>query len=139
MDSEDFKTIGIAVLYATAAVFGFVGGCAVGIQQVLGGSKRAAFILAYAIIGCVGALGFFAATHVWGVLSGFQPKSFHELVLYSILVGGSISVCIFSANQTVKIIFNRLGLEVQITTRKHRQDRRHHEDEVQFKREEHHD
>ncbi len=121
---EDYKALGVAVLYATAAVFGLVGGCAVGVQQILGAKKRAAFILAYSIIGAIGALGFMASTHVYASLSGLQPKSIHELILYSMVIGGAVSLSVFSANQTVKLIFKRLGIEVQFTTRRVNEERR---------------
>lgn len=124
MNFEDLKGLGVAVLYAIAAIFGLVGGCAVGVQQVLGAKKRAAFIMAYTLIGAVASLGFMASTHVFGALHGLQARTFHEIALYSMLVGGAVALTVFSANQTVKIIFKRLGLEVQFTTRKAEQERR---------------
>lgn len=124
MNFEDLKGLGVAVLYAIAAIFGLVGGCAVGIHQVLGAKKRMAFITAYAIIGAVASLGFMASTHVYATLKGLQAETFHELALYSMVVGGAVALTVFSANQTVKILFNRLGIEVQFTTRQAKQERR---------------
>lgn len=124
MNLDDFRALGVAVLYAAATVFGLVGGCAVGVHQVLGTHKRVAFILAYAIIGAVAALGFMASTHVYAAFQGFRPANIHELTLYSMVVGGAVSWAVFSANQTVKVIFKRLGVEVQFTTRKVDEERR---------------
>jgi len=118
---EDFKALGVAVLYATAAIFGLVGGCAVGIQQVMAAQRKTAFVLAYAIIGSVAAVGFMAMTSVFNV---WAATSIHEHILYSMIVGGAVALTVFSANMTVKVLFKRLGIEVQITTRKPTEERR---------------
>ncbi len=118
---DDFKTLGVAVLYATAAVFGMVGGCAVGIHEVMANQRRIAFVLAYSIIGAVAAIGFMAMTSIFKV---WAATSIHEHVLYSMIVGGAVALTVFSANMTVKILFKKLGIEVQITTRKKEEERR---------------
>lgn len=118
---EDFKALGVAVLYAMAAIFGMVGGCAVGIQEVARGQKRAAFVLAYSIIGAVAGVGFMAMTSIFQV---WAATTIHQHILYSMIVGGAVSLTVFSANASVKVIFKRLGIEVQFTTRRSDEERR---------------
>lgn len=120
-DWNDFKALGVAVLYAMAAVFGLVGGCAVGIQEVVRGARRAAFVFAYATIGAVAGVGFMAVTSIFNI---WAATTIHQHILYSMIVGGAVALTVFSANASVKVIFQRLGIEVQFTTRRTDEERR---------------
>lgn len=111
----------LGILYAIATIAGALGGCAAGMHYYANAkTARAAFILAYVILGGIFGVVFFAGASVLN----FSVASIHELVLYSLVAGSAGSVMLFSANWTVKAIFKRLGVEVEVTLRKGGEERR---------------
>lgn len=122
LDVSDFKTVGVGTLYAFAAIFGFVGGCGAGLHYLSQHrNSRLPFVLAYALIGAISGITYFAISNIYGIM---VAKNIHELVLNCIVVGSACSLVMFTANTTVKFIFERFGIEVQITTRKDKEERR---------------
>ena len=111
----------IGVLYAIATISGALGGCAAGMHYYAN-TKTAkwAFVIAYVILGAIFGVIFFAGASVYN----FRVGSVHELVLYSTGAGSAGSIMLFSANWTVKAIFRRLGVEVEVTLRRDKEDRR---------------
>lgn len=122
IDVNYFKTLGIATLYAIAAVFGMIGGCAAGVHYIASCKHpRLPFMLAYILIGGISGTAYFAVTKVFGI---FVVATVDELILNCMIVGTLCSVAMFTANTTVSFIFKHLGIEVQITSRKLNQERR---------------
>lgn len=109
------------VLYAIATISGALGGCASGMHYyATAKTAKASFVLAYMILGAIFGVIFFAGASVFSI----SVATVHELILYSIGAGTAGSVMLFSANWTVKAIFKRLGVEVEVTLRKGGEDRR---------------
>ena len=114
------------ILYAIASIAGALGGCAAGAHYyATARTAKLAFVLAYMILGAIFGIIFFASVSVF---SFFVLHSVHELILYSLVAGSAGSVMLFSANWTVKTIFKRLGVEVEVTLRKGNEERRRHDD-----------
>ncbi len=114
---------GLGLLYAIASISGALGGCAVSCYYVTHDqAPRWAFAVVYTMIGLI----FGALTFAGLAVIDHPVPSPHHLILYAAAGGTIASLAMASLNMTVKLIFKRLGLEVQITLRKSGQERRDH-------------
>lgn len=110
----------LTVLYAIAVVSGALGGCAAGIYYSQRSRRMFTFALfvAYTILGLMFGVVVFAGAMV----AGYKLGTVHELVLHSLVGGFAGSLALFSANWTVKALFQRFGIEVEIQLRKTKKD-----------------
>lgn len=112
-------TNAIYLLYALAAISGGLGGCAIAGQRLLAGNQmRFSFFLAYALIGATFGLLFAA----YGLTITDQHPS--HIIGPSILAGMFGALTLGSVNWTARVILKHLGVEIQVTMRKHDEDRR---------------
>lgn len=111
----------IAVLYAVAAISGGLGGCAAASHYLTHTRyHRLPFIIAYILLGIVFGVVTFAVMLVYG----YDPQNIHYVVLWSLVGGSAGSIALASANFTARLIFQKLGIELQVTVRKPDQERR---------------
>ncbi len=112
----------LLAIYAISAICGGLGGCAVGAHHYAtsDGRRTIAMWLAYTTLGVV-----FGVVSV-AVMSAYhyEPWDLHKLILWSMAGGAAGAIALASANAVVKIMFKRLGIEVQITMRKPDENRR---------------
>lgn len=106
----------LGVLYAIAVVSGALGGCAAGAFYTRRQQRNLtwALLATYIIFGVVFSVITFTASAVFK----YDLDTVHELVLISMMGGFGGSLALFSANWTVKAVFRRLGVELEITLRK---------------------
>ena len=105
----------IWVLYAIVAVSGGLGGCAAGCYYLTHEKRpRWAFAVSYMVLGMVFGVITFAILASYH----FDVDSIHKLILYSLLGGTCGAVMLASANMTVRLLFRKLGVEIQLTMKK---------------------
>lgn len=128
LDFANLKAMSIAVLYMIAAIFGMVGGFAAGVQYVVHQKRHSdivfcaiVYVLAYGLIGMVSAICFLALSSMTGL---FVPTTIHMHILFSVAAGFIVSIALLTANATVKIVFQKLGIEVRVTSRRDGEERR---------------
>lgn len=115
----------VYVLYALAAISGGVGGCAVTAQHFLrdGGAgkvqMRISWLLAYGIIG--GVFGVLCAAYM---LTFGELTDPHQIVPYALLAGITGTSSLTVVNVTARFVLKRLGVEVIVTVRRDKEDRR---------------
>lgn len=119
--TAEFKGLSVATLYALAAILGMLGGCASGLHYYTHVKHaRWGFVIAYILLGGISGVGTLAGAAILDLL----PGTLHAAVLLLLLSGSAGSLAIFSANWTVNMLFRRMGLEVQVTLRREREERR---------------
>lgn len=118
---DELKSLSAATLYALAIIIGMLGGCASGLYYYTHVQHaRWGFVLAYILLGGISGVATLAGAAALDLL----PGTVHQAVLLLLLSGSAGSIAIFSANWTVRLIFQRLGLEVQVTMRRDSEERR---------------
>lgn len=118
---EAFVDRMLLVLYAISAVSGGLGGCAAAAWYIGKHPKpRWAMIAAYIILGVV--FGVITLGISFFVNDG--PKDLNVLALETIVGGASGAIALLSANLTARLIFRKLGVEVQLTVRRDTEERR---------------
>lgn len=110
----------IFILYCIAAVSGGVGGCAVAAHQLIGGKQsiRLSFFLAYAIIGAA----FGLLTAAYGAF--LVDDHITDIIGPSLIAGAAASIFLSGMNVTARFILKRLGMEIVVTVRRDKEERR---------------
>jgi predicted membrane-bound spermidine synthase len=130
MEKQTMEAISntILILYAIAAIAGGLGGCAAGCYYLTHDKRpQWAFVVAYMVLGVVFGVLTFALLSAYH----FEPN-LHRLVLYAAAGGLGGALALASANFTVRLLFRKLGLEIQFTMRKGKRNRRSEDDEVEL-------
>lgn len=111
----------LIALYLVSAVCGGLGGCAVGSHYFMHGKQRTiASLFIYTILGIVFGIVTLAAMSAYH----FAPEEISSLILWSLCGGAAGALALAGANASVRFMFRRLGIEVQVTFRKPDEDRR---------------
>ncbi len=105
------------VMYALAAISGGLGGCAIAGHHVLRGrSMRVSYLLAYFIVGAT--FGVLMLAYGAAVTDGMYALD--RLIGQSVLAGAAGSLTLASTNLSARWVLKRLGIEVVVTVRDHR-------------------
>lgn len=112
------------LLVVIAAIAGAFGGCAAAAHHVLAArgpkQQRLIFFGSYALIG--GAMGVAVTTST--SIFGINFINFEQFVLASLAAGFMGSLALAGTNVTMKFLLKRLGIEVTLTLRKDKENRR---------------
>lgn len=110
--------------YVLAGISGGLGGCGAASAQFLrspdGPTLRLAYITAYMIIGAIGGVLFAA----YAMRSGFIGPGLAAVVPGAIVAGLLLSALLAGTNITARWLLRRLGIEVEVTVRRHDEERR---------------
>lgn len=122
---QKFEGAMVLIFYALAAISGGLGGCAVTASQFVradGTDKaqmRASWLLAYAIIGAVFGLLFAAYGAVF-----LNIHHYTEIIGPALIAGIVGSGSLSAVNVTARFVLKHLGIEVVVTVRKNKEERR---------------
>ena len=124
--SEIAIDAGIVWLAAIASVAGAFGGCSAAGLMILGSKSaiRMVQFLAYVFIGMTSGL----LTFLFGDLGGIETTDTMAVIRWSVAMGISVPVTLFSKNIAIMAVLRRFGIEVKFTIRKQTEDRRKTDD-----------
>lgn len=112
----------LLLLYLVAAIAGALGGCGAGAMLALTSKSaiRAMQVVAYATIGFT--CGMFVLA--FGYLLGLDTDDPAVLVRWSLLLGMTVPITLFSHNMAISAILRRFGFEIEFTIRRNKEERR---------------
>lgn len=113
----------LLVMYALAAISGGLGGCASWAwysSRNNRNKRRAVYLAAYIIIGAVFGMVSVSMAMIYNV----WIHSVQEIILYGILSGGAGTIAIFMVNLGAGVILRWRGIELRLTFRDNKQERR---------------
>lgn len=110
--------------YVLAGISGGLGGCGAASAQFLRANGQArlrlAYLLAYCVIGIIGGVLFAA----YALQFDAAAHTLADVVPGSILAGMMLSAILAGTNITARWVLRRLGIEVEVTVRRHDEERR---------------
>lgn len=118
----------VLLFYAIAAVSGGMGGCASALYYVMHGQRRAgmAFVCAYTVLGII----FGVITLAGLAIYQYPITDVNHLVLWAAGGGAAGSVALATTNWTVRAIFKQVGIDVELTFRRSKNEERRDQKEV---------
>jgi len=98
-----------------------MGGCATALYQIMHNKKAGiVFVCAYTVVGFI----FGVVTLAILTIYDHGPVSMSELILFSIMGGASGSFGLATSNYTIRAVFRKFGMDIQVTIRRDKYEER---------------